>query len=108
MYAHFPIPEPPFSGKLNEIFIHVLSEIVYQLFLLHETPLSGAFSGKYFQGEALNVPSSVADPGFVKRGGRESKFPARPAQWGGGGGGGGGTPTHFSPGIFWPDIYIIG
>ena len=32
---------------------------------------------------------TVADPGFVKRGGRESKFPARPekvAQWGGGGG----------------------
>ena len=35
------------------------------------------------------TPCSVADPRFVKRGGRESKFPARPekvAQWGGGGG----------------------
>ena len=43
----------------------------------------------------IHIP--VADPGFVKRGGRESKFPARPekvAQWGGGGGG---TPTHFFP-----------
>ena len=47
---------------------------------------------------------SVADPGFVKRGGRESKFPARPekvAQWGG-------LRHIFSPEFFGPTFTLLG
>ena len=50
---------------------------------------------------------SVADPGFVKRGGRESKFPARPekvAQWGGGGG----LRHIFPPEFFGPTFTLLG
>ena len=53
---------------------------------------------------------AVADPGFVKRGGRESKFPARPekvAQWGGGGGGGG-LRHIFPPEFFGPTFTLLG
>ena len=47
-------------------------------------------------------------PGFVKRGGRESKFPARPEKVAQCVGGGGGTPTHFFPGIFLPTFTLLG
>ena len=49
-------------------------------------------------------PLPLADPGFVKRGGRESKFPPGLKKSLSGGGGG----DTFFPRNFWADIYIIG
>ena len=58
------------------------------------------------QGLFLEGLKPVADPGFVKRGGRESKFPARPekvAQWGGGG-----LRHIFPPEFFGPTFTLLG
>ena len=50
----------------------------------------------------------MADPGFCEGGAGNLNSPPGLKKSLSGGGGGGGTPTHFPPGIFWADIYIIG
>ena len=52
--------------------------------------------------------SPVADPGFVKRGGRESKFPAQAWKSRSVGGGGGGLRHIFPPEFFGPTFTLLG